>query len=109
MYQSGAVLQIRIVAQDEAHRFASVENMTAVSDDAVDQLDSFSDLGRLLGAGVDRQVFQLVRALGIAMRADFHILENSGILDHALIAYYPVEAATRVKSLLGYLFQLFQQ
>ena len=69
-------LSLRVVAHHEPHRLAAVEDVAAQPDDAVDQLDALADLRGLLGAGVDRQVLELVGALDVAARADLDVLED---------------------------------
>ena len=48
MDQPRPVLQFGVVADDEPHRLAAVEDVAAQAHDSVDQLNALADLRRLL-------------------------------------------------------------
>jgi hypothetical protein len=99
--QPRAILEIAVVAHDEAHGLAPVEDAAAVPDDPVDQLDTFPDLGWLSSVGVDRQVFELVGTLDVAVGPGADILDDPRVLDHRLVADGTVVATTAVGRVAG--------
>ena len=66
--EPGAVLQVRICSHDEPYGLDAVEDVTSITDNAVDELDPFAYLSAFLGAAKDRKVLQLVCPLDIGVR-----------------------------------------
>ena len=67
MDQPGSVFEIGVVSKNEANRFGTVKDMAPVTDDAIDEFNSFSNL-RWLGFGrVDRQILKLISSFDITM------------------------------------------
>ena len=104
--KASAVFQVGVVAHNETYRDARIENMTAVTHDTIHQNHAFANLRRLFQRRIDGDVFQFAGPFDVARTANFHILDDGGILDDGICAHRAIITTTAVVTFLGKLQKL---
>ena len=71
-----------MVVQYEAYRLYPIENIAAVTDNAVNQFAAFSNLCGLFRRTVNRQILKLVYTLYVSGTPYLEVFQNTAVLDN---------------------------